>query len=365
MSCFTHRFVRVALPTAFAFVALAACSSSGTKTVETLPTLGNVGVLPPTSTSAPGATSTTAVSSSPTSPAVTDSSEVGVVPTPAGAPFSVDTPSGTLSLPGKPTKIVSLSPSATETLFAIGAGAQVVAVDAGSDAPAAASAVATSLSSATPDLATVTGYTPDLVVITDDSSGIGERLVAAGVPVYVASPAQSLDDVYAQIGQLGALTGHVTEAATLVSTMESGITAALAQLPDTEAQLTYFHETDPALHTVTSDSLAGQIYSLAGLIDIADSAESASTPPQLDASFVISADPQIIFLADGETPAAVAARTGWAGIAAVKTGDVVSVDGEIASRWGPRVVDYVRAVVAAANHAASHDSNQTAATPTS
>lgn len=271
-------------------------------------------------------------------------------------PFSVDTPSGTVTLARMPTKIVSLAPTHTETLFAIGAGAQVVAVDDQSNFPVDAAAVKSDLSGYTPNVEAIAGYKPDLVVISDDSAGIAAQLQALDIPVWIGSAADTLDDAYAEIEQLGALTGHVDEAAGVVADMQTGIADALAGLPETEVPLTYYHELDNTFFSITSNTFLGQIYSLAGLVNIADNAEASSNYPQLNSEFIVTADPQLIFLADtkccGETPETVAARDGWAGISAVHNGGVISMDDDIASRWGPRVVDYMQAVVAAVKVAA-------------
>jgi iron complex transport system substrate-binding protein len=120
--------------------------------------------------------------------------------------------------------------------------------------------------------------------------------------------------------------------------------------------LTFYHELDPTLYSADSTTFIGEIYSLLGLQNIADSVEGDSDGfPQLSAEFVVSADPDLIFLADtkccGETAATVAARDGWAGLTAVQNGNVIEMDDDIASRWGPRIVEYLAAVAAAVQQA--------------
>ncbi len=273
------------------------------------------------------------------------------LPTPGAVPFSVETASGTLTLPAQPTKIISLAPTHTETLFAIGAGAEVIAVDDQSNYPPEAEAVKTDLSGYTPNVEAIAGYAPDLVVVSDDSGGIVAQLQALDIPVWVGTAADTLDETYAQIVSLGILTGHYDEATAVVGGMRTAIESALASLPESEVPLTYYHELDNTYYSITSNTFLGQIYSLAGLVNIADTTETDSDYPQLNSEFIISANPEIIFLADtkccGESAETVAARDGWADIAAVKNGSVVAMDDDLASRWGPRVVDYVQAVVAA------------------
>jgi iron complex transport system substrate-binding protein len=113
--------------------------------------------------------------------------------------------------------------------------------------------------------------------------------------------------------------------------------------------LTIFHEIDDTLFSLDSTTLFGELYGLLGLRNIADSAEGDSGGyPQLSAEFVVSADPDLIFLADtkccGQSLETVAARDGWADMTAVQTGNVIGLDDDVASRWGPRIVDFLRAV---------------------
>jgi iron complex transport system substrate-binding protein len=133
--------------------------------------------------------------------------------------------------------------------------------------------------------------------------------------------------------------------------MRARIAAIVRTFPKPTRPLTYFHELDPSLYTATSRTFIGQLYGLLGLRNIADGADpSGSGYPQLSAEYVISANPDIVFLADTECckqgPASVAARPGWASITAVRTGAVIAEDDDIASRWGPRVVDFLRTVAA-------------------
>jgi iron complex transport system substrate-binding protein len=247
-----------------------------------------------------------------------------------------------------PPRIVSLSPTATEDLFAIGAGRQVVAVDDQSDYPK--DAPHTSLSGITPNAEAVAGYRPDLVVVSYDANKIVEALGKLHVKVIVQPSATTLAQAYAQIEQLGAATGHAAGAAKVVSTMKQQIASIVAATPRPTPPITVYHEvsTGSPYYSATSKTFIGRVYTLLGLKDVADPADTIGTGyPQVSAEFVIGADPQLIVLADGQTAAQVKARPGWNTIAAVKDGDVVSVNESIASRWGPRIVDFVRAVAAA------------------
>ncbi|NLG56690.1 MAG: ABC transporter substrate-binding protein [Rhodococcus sp.] len=242
-----------------------------------------------------------------------------------------------------PQSIVSLAPVATEMLFAVGAGDQVVAVDEQSNYPE--EAPRTTLSGYTPNVEAVLGYDPDLVVTTEQSDDLISGLEAANVQVLVLPAAKSLDDVYSQIEQVGAATGHVGEAAELVSQMQTDIDAVVSQLPERDEPLTYFQELDETFYTVTNDTFVGSIYSMLGLTSIA---EGSDPYPQLSAEYILDANPDIIFLADaqccGVTAESVAQRPGWSELTAVQEGRVYVLDADIASRWGPRVVELVRQV---------------------
>ncbi len=246
-----------------------------------------------------------------------------------------------------PQRIVSLSPTATEMLFAIGAGDQVIAVDDQSNHPAEAAEKSTDLSGFEPNVEAIAGYEPDLVVH-DGTTGLGDSLDSLGIPHWVGAAATSFDDIYDQIEQLGAATGHEDAAAELVASMQSDIDAALASVPEFDEAPSFYHELDPTFYSVNSNTFVGQVYALFGLRNVADGAEGGSDYPQLSAEFIISQDPDLIFLADtkccGETPETVAARPGWDSLSAVRNGAVIALDDDIASRWGPRIVDLVTVI---------------------
>jgi len=252
-----------------------------------------------------------------------------------------------------PKAIISLSPTHTEVLFALGAGEQIIAVDEMSNYPAEALEKPHELSGFEPNVEAIAALKPDLVVIGDDFSGLATQLEPLGIATWVSPAPTTFDEVYAQIEQLGAATGHVGDAAELVGQMQSDIAAAVASVPPStrSTPVTYFHEVDPTLYTLTGSTIFGQVYGLFGLQNIADGVEEGNDYPQLSAEYVVSSNPDLIFLADtnwsGESPATVAARPGWGEIAAVQNGNVVVIDDDIASRWGPRLVDFVKAVAAA------------------
>jgi iron complex transport system substrate-binding protein len=266
----------------------------------------------------------------------------------AGFPVTLDTPSGKVEIAQRPTRIVSLSPTATEMLFAINAGDQVVAVDDQSNYPP--DAPTTKLSGYQPNVEAIAGYRPDLVVFATDAADLAAGLRRLAIPAVALPAATRLDDSYAQIQQLGKATGHTAEAGSLVTTMRTEIQQIVAT-GKLERPLTYYHELDKSLFSATSKTFIGQLYAQLGLENIADKADKeGSGYPQLSAEYVVKADPDLIFLADtkccAQSPRTVAARAGWGQVRAVKDDAVVALDDDVASRWGPRAVDFLRVVAA-------------------
>ncbi len=307
---------------------LAACGGGAEPPVSTVP--------PETSTTSVSSTTTTA----PTTTTTVDD----------GFPVTVAAANGDVTVEERPVAVVSLSPTATEMLFAIGAGDQVVAVDDQSNYPE--EAPTTDLSGFTPNVEAIAAFEPDLVVVSFDPGDLVSSLEALGIPVLLQPAAVSLDDVYAQIEQLGAATGNLAEAAALVAEMQSEIDRIVASVPDRDEPLTYYHELDPTFYSVTSSTFIGQVYSLLGLESIADPADTDGFGyPQLSVEYILDQDPDLIFLADtkccGQSPETVAERPGWSELTAVRSGAVIPLDDDIASRWGPRIVEFLDVVAEA------------------
>jgi iron complex transport system substrate-binding protein len=247
----------------------------------------------------------------------------------------------------RPTRIVSLSPTATEMLFAIGAGKQVVAVDDQSNFPKGAPK--TNLSGFEPNAEAVAGYNPDLVVLPDTK--IAAALESLNIKVLVLQAAAKLGDSYAQLRALGRATGHRDSAARVITSMKSGIEKLVADVPHRKPPTAYY-ELDETFFSADSSTFIGRLLKLAGLDNIADKAPGGGSGyPQLSAEFVIHADPAVIFLADtkccAQTTKTVAGRPGFSDLRAVKNHHVVLLDDDIASRWGPRVVQLLAQIVKA------------------
>ncbi len=262
-------------------------------------------------------------------------------------------PASTQAAAPVPERIVSLSPPATESLFAIGAGDQVVAVDDQSNYPE--EAPHTKLSSYQPNVEAIAAYNPDLVVISYDPSDVVAGLKKLDIPVLMQAAPKDLEGAYAQIEELGDVTGHTSEAESVVADMQ----ARIAELADGKpgAGESVFHEISPDFYSATSETFIGSVYTLLGAKNIADAAGGkAPDYPQLSAEYVVDSDPDVIVLSDtkccGQSPKTVRARPGWENLTAVKDGNVVAVDDDIASRWGPRIVDFVEIVANAFERAA-------------
>jgi len=286
------------------------------------------GEIPPTSTEPP-------IEDTPDAPPVDSGPETTVAPVALPEPESVG-------------RIVSLSSTHTETLFALGLGEFVIAVDQESDFPEAAIALQNGVM--TPDSADISeleSLDPDIVVIGDDPTGIAGRLNGAGIATYVGPPADSLEEVFTQIEDIAQLVGRPDLAEDLVGSMRADIEAILNSLPESDSELTVFHEIDPTLFTAGNDSYLSDVYETLGLENIAGPGGPGQVA-QLTNEEVIAADPDVIVLADsdccGITIDSLAARPGWDAIEAIEDGAVVEVRDPWVMRWGPRVVDLMRAV---------------------
>jgi len=294
-------------------------------------------------------------SSASSSPAASTSATPSAAPS---FPVTLTAANGPVTIKAKPGRIVSLSPTATEDLYAVGAGPQVVAVDDDSDYPA--NAPVTKLSGLTTNLEAIARYNPALVIASENSNGLVSGLGKLHVPVLIEPAAATLNDAYGQIVQIGQATGHAQQAGRTVATMKSEIAVDVRQAGVSHKDLTYYWElSSNPYYSVTSSTFIGQIVSLFGLKNIADAANKASDGgyPELSEEYIVTARPQIIFLADnqpadgGQSPAIVAARPGWPAIPAVKDHEIIALNDDIASRWGPRLPQLVAQIAQAVEKA--------------
>jgi iron complex transport system substrate-binding protein len=269
---------------------------------------------------------------------------------PSQFPVTITTAAGKVTVSKRPTRIVSLSPTATETLFAIGAGPQVVAVDDQSDYPK--NAPKTTLSGFTPNVEAIASYRPDLVVTSYNPRGLVESLNRLRITVIIHDAPKTFAGAYQQIRQLGLVSGRTAGATRVIRTMKTQIGRIVTAARGKTGRLSVYHELTPDYYSASSKSFVGQVYAALGLKNIADEADAAGTGfPQLSAEYIVSSSPDLIVLADsiccGQKPSTVAARPGWDRISAIRTGSIVRVHDSIASRWGPRLVSFFRAMSSA------------------
>ncbi len=297
-------------------------------------------------------------SASSTTPAGSTTS-AGGTPSAAAFPVTVKAGNGAVTIKSEPTRIVSLSPTTTEDLYAVGAGSQVVAVDNDSDFPAGVPK--TTLSGLTPNIEAIAKYNPSLVVASQNSGGLVAGMTKLGIPVLIEPAVATIDAAYAQIQQLGQATGHAGQAATVVAGMKQQIAADVKQAGASHQGLTYYWELSAnPFYSATSATFIGQVVGLFGLKNIADKASKPADAgyPQLSQEYIVTAKPQIIFLADnaaadgGQSPAVVAKRPGWSGIPAVQNHEVIGLNDDVASRWGPRIPQLVAEIAQAVQQAA-------------
>ena len=265
-------------------------------------------------------------------------------------PVTVTGDNGDLTVEAQPEKIVSMSASATEMLYAIGADDQVEAVDSSSNYPEGVPT--TDLSSFTPNAEAIAKYDPDLVVLSDDLNGIVDALKALKVPTLLLGAAKTLDDTYSQLDTLGKATGHADKADGVVADMQKRIKAAVDSVPADAKGLKVYHELDPTFYSAASSTFIGGIYSMFGLKNIADGApDPAGGYPQLSAEYIVGQAPDLIVLADtkccDQTAETLAQRPAFATIPAVQNHKVLAADDDVASRWGPRVADFAEQVAKA------------------
>ncbi|NND84032.1 MAG: ABC transporter substrate-binding protein [Acidimicrobiia bacterium] len=268
----------------------------------------------------------------------------------SGFPVTIESGGRTLELVEAPQRIVTLSPAANETIFALGAGAQVVAADSLATFPAE-SPSNPDLLAYQPNVEAIVGtYEPDLVVMTFDPGDVVAGFEALGVPVLVQFAPATLDEAYQQWEQLGAATGHLAEAVALINQVQDRIGNAVASAGDAGEGMAFYHELDSTFFSVTSTTFVGAMYDRFGLVNVADAADADGYGyPQLSAEYLIDQAPDMIFVTDccGTLAGSFAERPGWDTIPAVANGAIHVVSDDLASRWGPRIAEFAEAIAVA------------------
>ena len=269
-----------------------------------------------------------------------DDSEPLPTPNPSAAfPVTItDDKGASITLDKAPEHIVALAPSFVEVIFAVGAGDTVVAVDQNTDYPPEAADIP-KISGFEPSVEGIVSYNPDLVLLTFDPGGLVDALKGLGIPSLFLGAPPTIDGAMKQIETLGSATGHSAEAADLVDGMKNTVHGIQVRLPAGEGPRVY-HEVDNTYYTAGPGSFIFDLYVTLGAKNIAESTGEAF--PQMSSEAIIQADPEVIILADefaGVSAGTVATRPGWDQISAVKNGRVHTVDPNLVSRPGPRLVD--------------------------
>jgi iron complex transport system substrate-binding protein len=246
-----------------------------------------------------------------------------------------------------PTRIVSIAPSNTEMLFALGLEERIVGVDSYSTYPPQAGQKPQVGTYLEPDLERVVAAEPDLILATETHVGtVLPELDALGLPTVVIEPTD-LDQVFSGMLLVGTIADVSPRAQQVVCEFQARVDAVADAVAGAPRPRVFF-ELSPDLYTAGPGSYVDDLISRAGGDNVAVGA--AELWPQLSAEAVVSADPEVILLADHEagiTAEQVAARPGWQQMSAVQQGRIVSLDADLVARPGPRVVDGLEAIAAA------------------
>ena len=245
----------------------------------------------------------------------------------------------------KPDRIISLSPTATEMLFAIGAGGNVVAVDSHSNFPK--DAPLTNLSALEPNLEAIASYKPDLVIIAFEIGNLKVDLNAVGIEVLMLPATPTVEDALQQILEIGDITGNEENAEKLVVKIRSQIKTISLQR-EGKPKFSVYHELDENYYSPSTWSFLGNIYDILGFKNIADEADTARTGyPKLSAEYIMVSNPDIIVTSGlkNNKQLKFASRAGWNAIKAVQNEAIISVEPDIAGRWGPRLIDFCEQII--------------------
>ena len=258
-----------------------------------------------------------------------------------------------VSLAGPAEKIVVMMPSDCEILYAIGAGEMIVGAGEYCDYPEEVASVTKVTSGGETNVEQIISLAPDAVVMTKmaHSPELVEQLENAGIAVIVTD-AQTIDDTYACIALLGALTGKTAEADALVADMKTRFAAVAEKAAD--SGLTVYFESTPleygwGLWSAAKGSFMDEIGTLCGLKNIFGDVDNAW--PMVTEEDVIAANPDIIIAFDsngmGEQDAGqvISAREGWKEMDAVKNGRVYVLENNAFMRPGPRLVDAAESLI--------------------
>ena len=254
-----------------------------------------------------------------------------------------------VTLKAAPQRIVSLAPSNTETIYALGKGAFVVGVTEYCDYPAEAKAEPKIGGFTQIDLEKVIGLAPDLVLATDiHAKSIVPELQNRGLIVFVIEP-KNVDEVISKLSVFGKLLGAPDEVNRLSAQLKSRMDSVTSKVAAAKTKPRVFYEIDKTLFTPGPGSFVDDLLTKAGAANIASDAKGGYG--QLSTEIIIARDPEVILLGDmlfGETPETLKARPGWGNITAVKTNRIIPVpDENLVARPGPRIIDGLEMVARA------------------
>ena len=256
-------------------------------------------------------------------------------------PISVKSADGAVQIPSRPDRILSLSASATQMLYAIGAGSQVVGVDKYSTYPANAPRTKfTGYESSAEDYLYLR---PDLVIFAFETGTLIQQLKTLRIPALLLPPATGIAGVDGQLAELGMATGHEAAARSTASSLGEDLAAATRGAGDAGRGKTYYVEVDPTYYAATSKTFIGAEFSLFGMRNIADAAGHGTAYPQISAEYILKENPDYVFLADTvccqQTAATFAKRPGFSTLTAVLLHHVIGVNDSVASQWGPHTIE--------------------------
>jgi iron complex transport system substrate-binding protein len=276
------------------------------------------------------------------------------IATPATFPLTVQRSDGrALTLGSPPSRIVSLSPAATEIIFALGQESRLAAVDNQADFPEAAANFPTKVDAFEPNVEAITALNPDLVLVATDSGGIVGRLDALNIPVLfrdIDTSIRTIEDIFGEVRVLGQITGADNAALDLIQALSGRVRAIESRLQgkSTATGPLVFHELDSTFFTASEDTFIGDLYRRLHARNVAG--DGGGNPyPQLTQEAIIAANPDVIILADeefGVSVESVKARPGWAAIEAVINDRIHGLNPDIISRPGPRIVDALEQLAA-------------------
>jgi len=263
-------------------------------------------------------------------------------------PVSVQSADGTVRIPSRPDRVLCLSPSATQMLYAIGAGTQLVGVDMYSTYPPGAPR--TKFTGYETSAEDYLPFRPDLVVLAAQTGTLVQQLQVLHIPVLLLPPATTFADVDHQLAELGTATAHQSAADNVQASLRQDVGAAARKAGNAGRGKTYYVEVDPTFYTATSKTFIGAEFSLFGMRDIADAAGHGTAYPQISPEYILKENPDYVFLADTvcckQDATTFAHRPGFGGLTAVRLQHVISVNDSVASQWGPHTIEELVSLLA-------------------